>query len=139
MASIPSDRNTKESYIAVLLMLAEADDKDHINEDRFIRHVAVRLGLDEQDVDRIDKHPENLNFEFPRSEQARMNLLYHLLFLMKIDGTVGPKEKKLCHEIGMRLGFHYQMVDELIGVMTQHIGKVIPDHILLNIIKKYMN
>ena len=139
MASIPSDRKIKESYIAVLLMLAEADDKDHVNEDRFIKHVAVRLGLDEKDVERIDKHPESLSFEFPRDEQARMNLLYHLLFLMKIDGTVGPKEKKLCHELGLRLGFQYHMVNELIEVMAQFEGKIIPEHTLLNIIRKYMN
>jgi uncharacterized tellurite resistance protein B-like protein len=86
-------------------MLAEADGRDHVNEENFINHVAVRLGLTEEDVVRIDKHPENLTFAFPRDEQARMNLLYHLLFLMKIDGSVGPKEKRLCHEIGVLLGF----------------------------------
>ena len=139
MPGIPSERKDKESYIAVLLMLAEADNRDHINEERFINHVAIRLGLTEQDVKAIDKHPENLTFDFPKDEQSRMNLLYHLLFLMKIDGSVGTSEIKLCHEIGLRLGFNYQMVDELIGVMTEYIGKTIPQNKLLNIVKKYLN
>ncbi len=139
MPAIPGDRSTKESYIAVLLMLAEADNRDHVNEIRFIEHVAVRLGLDKSDVERIDQHPEHLVFVLPKDEQERMNLLYHLLFLMKIDGAVGESEIKLCHEIGLRLGFNYQMVDELINIMSQHIGKPIPQNLLLDIIRKYMN
>lgn len=139
MSLIPSDRKSKESYIAVLLMLAEADDLDHIYEEQFINHVAERLGLNEKDVRQIDQHPENLTFDFPKDEQGRMNLLYHLLFLMKIDGSVAPSEIKLCHEIGLRLGFNYQMVNELIQVMSEHLGKTIPQDVLLNIIKKYLN
>lgn len=123
----------------MLLMLAEADNRDHKNEIAFINHVATRIGLSEQDVQRIDKHPENLEFVLPKDEQARMNLLYHLLFLMKIDGAVGEKEKKLCHEVGLRLGFNYRMVNELIEVMDRYIGKRIPRNTMLNIIRKYMN
>ena len=102
-------------------------------------HIAVRLGLTEQDLAHIDQHPASLSFEFPKGEQERMNLLYHLLFLMKIDGRVGPKEKALCHELGTRLGFNYLMVDDLITVMAEHEGKAVPDNLLLDIIKKYMN
>lgn len=139
MKSIPQDLKTKETYVAILLMLAEADDREHVHEIRFINHVAIRLGLTKQDVKRIDQHPEELHFVLPKTEQTRMNLLYHLLFLMKIDGKVGEKEIKLCHEIGLRLGFNYKMVDELILVMDQHVGKTIPQNLLLDIIKKYMN
>ncbi|MDN5205209.1 hypothetical protein QQ008_27745 [Fulvivirgaceae bacterium BMA10] len=134
-----SDLDARKSYIAVLLMLAEADDKDHANEERFINDVADRLDLTPEDVNEIDKHPENLVFSFPKTEVERMNLLYHLLFLMKIDGSVDPKEKELCHELGFRFGFRAEMVDELIVVMENHIGQIIPPGTLLNIIKKYMN
>ena len=139
MPAIPADRATRESYIATLLMLAEADDNQSIRENRFIELVALRLGLTEEDVQRIDQHPEQLSFHFPKGEQERMNLLYHLLFLMKIDGAVTEAEVALCHQLGTLLGFNYLMVDELIAVMTQHIGRKIPDETLLNIIRKYMN
>lgn len=139
MASIPSDRNTRESYIAALLMLAEADDRDHLFEWRFIVDVAHRLGMTEEDVKRIDTHPQDLHFRLPKGEQERMNLLYHLLFLMKIDGSVGEKEIALCHELGTRLGFNYLMVDELIVIMSKYVGKLVPEKALLNIIRKYMN
>ena len=109
--------------------LAEADNRDHVNEIRFINQ-----GLSESDVERIDRHPEELC-----PKMNCMNLLYHILFLMKIDGSVGPNEIKLCHEIGLRLGFNYQMVDELIAVMSDHVGQQIPHGILLDIIRKYLN
>jgi hypothetical protein len=58
---------------------------------------------------------------------------------MKIDGSLGPNEIKLCHEIGLRLGFNYEMVDELITVMSEHVGRMIPQNRLLDIVRKYLN
>ena len=139
MSAIPSDRHTKESYIATLFMLAEADDREHKNELLFITSVGVRMGLSKDDVTAIDQHPENLVFDFPVSEQERMNLLYHLLFLMKVDGEVNQEEITLCHELGTRLGFNHLMVDELIAVMRTHVGQKVPENALLDIIRKYLN
>jgi len=139
MSAIPSNHKAKESYIATLLMMAEADDHQSRNEDRFIEQVALRLGLTADDVLRIDKHPQQLSFHLPNGEQQRMNLLYHLLFLMKIDGDVNEQEVQLCHRLGTFLGFNYLMVDELIQVMIRHVGKQIPQGTLLDIIRKYMN
>ncbi len=129
----------KQTHILTLLMLAEADNSDHENEIRFINHVAGRIGLSEQDVDDIDKHPERLNFSLPVTEQDRMTVLYDLLFLMKIDGSVVGAEKELVQELGKRLGFRMDMIEEFIEVMRRYIGQSIPPNVLLDIIKKYMN
>ena len=129
----------KQTHILTLLMLAEADDSDHQNEIRFIKHVAGRIGLSDQDVDDIDKHPERLTFSLPVTEQDRMTVLYDLLFLMKIDGSVVEAEKELVQELGKRLGFRMDMIEEFIEVMMGYIGQVIPPNVLLDIIKKYMN
>ena len=131
--------NQKQTHILTLLMLAEADDQDHQNEIRFINHVAGRIGLSEQDVKDIDQHPERLTFSLPVSEQDRMTVLYDLLFLMKIDGNVVEEEKELVQELGKRLGFRMDMIDEFIVVMTKYIGQVVPPNALLDVIKKYMN
>jgi uncharacterized tellurite resistance protein B-like protein len=131
--------NQKQTHILTLLMLAEADNNDHQNEIRFIKHVAGRIGLSEQDVDDIDKHPERLTFSLPVTEQDRMTILYDLLFLMKIDGSVVETEKELVQELGKRLGFRMDMIEEFIEVMMRYIGQAIPPNVLLDIIKKYMN
>ena len=129
----------KQTHILTLLMLAEADDTDHENEVRFINHVAGRIGLSEEDVEEIDKHPERLTFSLPVSEQDRMTVLYDLLFLMKIDGGVVEEEVELVRELGKRLGFRIDMIEEFIQTMARYIGQAVPSNELLDIIKKYMN
>ncbi|RLD24899.1 MAG: hypothetical protein DRI71_01225 [Bacteroidetes bacterium] len=129
----------KQTHILTLLMLAEADDKDHVNEIRFINNVAGRIGLSVSDVHEIDKHPERLNFSLPESEADRMTVLFDLLFLMKIDGEVAEEEKELVRELGVRLGFRILMIEEFIQTMAKYVGKEVPPSALLDIIRKYMN
>lgn len=131
--------NQKQTHILTLLMLAEADDHDHENEVRFINNVAGRIGLSESDVIEIDQHPERLTFSLPESEVDRMTVLYDLMFLMKIDGSVVEEEKELIRELGLRLGFRIDMVEEFILTMAKYIGVAVPPTELLDIIKKYMN
>jgi uncharacterized tellurite resistance protein B-like protein len=129
----------KQTHILTLLMLAEADNRDHINEIRFINYVADRIGLSESDVQEIDKHPERLTFSLPESEEDRMTVLYDLLFLMKIDGDVAEEEKELVRELGVRLGFRISMVEEFIQTIAKYVGQEVPTNALLDIIRKYMN
>jgi uncharacterized tellurite resistance protein B-like protein len=129
----------KQTHILTLLMLAEADNKDHVNEIRFINNVAGRIGLSEMDVHEIDKHPERLTFSLPDTEADRMAVLFDLLFLMKIDGNVAEEEKELVRELGVRLGFRISMVEEFIQTMAKYVGEKVPTNALLDIIRKYMN
>ena len=129
----------KQTHILTLLMLAEADNRDHINEIRFINNVAGRIGLSEADVQEIDKHPERLTFSLPDSEVDRMTVLFDLLFLMKIDGDVAEEEKEIVRELGARLGFRISMIEEFIETMAKYVSQKVPANVLLDIIRKYMN
>jgi uncharacterized tellurite resistance protein B-like protein len=120
-------------------MLAEADDRDHESEIRFINNVAGRIGLSESDVREIDAHPERLTFSLPDSEADRMTVLYDLLFLMKIDGNVAEEEKEIVRELGVRLGFRISMVEEFIQTIATYVNQPVPPDALLDIIRKYMN
>lgn len=129
----------KQTHILTLLMLSEADNRDHVNEIRFINNVAGRIGLSELDVQEIDRHPERLTFSLPESEEDRMTVLYDLLFLMKIDGDVAEEEKELVRELGVRLGFRISMVEEFIRTIAKYVWQQVPSNALLDIIRKYMN
>ena len=131
--------NQKQTHILTLLILAEADDRDHVNEIRFINNVAGRIGLGESDVQEINMHPERLTFSLPESEEDRMTVLYDLLFLMKIDGNVAEEEQELVRELGARLGFRISMVEEFIQTIAKYVGQQVPSNVLLDIIRKYMN
>ena len=129
----------KQTHILTLLMMAEADNRDHPNEIKFINNVAGRLGMSATDVQEIDKHPERLTFSLPDTEVDRMTMLYDLLFLMKIDGDVAEEEKELVRELGVRLGFRISMIEEFIQTISKSIGREVPADALLDIIRKYMN
>ena len=129
----------KQTHILTLLMLAEADDRDHVNEIRFINNVAGRIGLGESDVQEINMHPERLTFSLPESEEDRMTMLYDLLFLMKIDGNIAAEEIEIVRELGARLGFRISMVEEFIQTIAKYVGQQVPANALLDIIRKYMN
>ena len=131
--------NQKQTHILTLLMLAEADDSDHVNEIRFINNVAGRIGLGESDVQEINMHPERLTFSLPESEEDRMTVLFDLLFLMKIDGNVAEEEKEFVRELGVMLGFRISMVEEFIQTIAKYVGQQVPPNALLDIISKYMN
>ena len=137
--SMAENLDQKQTHILTLLMMAEADNVDHENEIRFINNVAGRIGLSEADVVEIDRHPERLTFSLPETEPDRMTVLYDLLFLMKIDGNVAEEEKELVRELGVRLGFRINMIEEFIETMTEYIGREVPPNALLDIIRKYMN
>jgi hypothetical protein len=120
-------------------MLAEADDKDHPNETSFINNVAGRLGLGLSDIEDIETNPKELTLQMPKTPINRMTLMYDMLWLMKIDGSVVSKEKELVLEIGLRLGFRHEMIQELIDTIAMYIGKPVPNDALLNVIRKYSN
>lgn len=129
----------KKTHLLMLLMLAEADDHDHDLELIFISKVASRLGLSDEEVTRIDKNPQTVTFIIPKREHERMEILYDLLFLMKFDQHVDDEEIDLLHRLAFRMGFRPTMTQEMIEVMKQHVGKLVPKESLLSIIRKYMN
>jgi uncharacterized tellurite resistance protein B-like protein len=133
------EQNKKRTHIFMLLMLAEADNVDHDLELIFISKVASRLGITDEEVAYLDQNPQSITFTIPKREHKRMEILYDLLFLMKFDQHVDQSEIELIHRLAFRMGFRPTMTQEMIEVMKQHIGKLVPKNSLLDIVKKYMN
>ena len=139
MTAEERELNKKKTHLLMLLMMAEADDNDHLLEMIFISQVAARLGLDPEDVEEIDQNPQDITFVISKSESERMEILYDLLFLMKFDREVDDDEVELIHRLAFRMGFRPTMTQEMVEVMRQHIGQLVPQDALLDIVRKYMN
>jgi len=97
--------NKRKSHLFMLLMLAEEDNEDSPLEALFINMVAERLEMTPEDVQEIDKNPQDLTLVIPKTEHARMEILYDLLFLMKFDQDVDQSEIDLIHRLALRMGF----------------------------------
>ncbi len=129
----------KRSIIALLLKLSQSDDDWDTRELAFIRDIGYKMGLETHDVAEINAGLENFELVPPKSENERMEIMYYLLFFMKVDGQVTKPEEEMVTGVGLRLGIRPELTGELIGIIKDHINKEIPVDRMLSLIKKYLN
>ncbi len=133
------DLERKKGIIAMLIKLANVDDNAVAIERRFIMDVAEQLGLGRADLTAVAKNPDEFELKPPEGEQERMNILYYLLFTMRVDGVIKEEEERLCYKAGLRLGFNEQLTADLIRVMKTYLKEDIPEEAMLDAIRKYLN
>lgn len=133
------DLEKRKSHLLTVMMMIEADNSEHKFESNLAYNIGKRLGFTPEEVDELKNNPTNVSYDFPKTEVARMTILYDVFFIMKIDGNINQEEQKLFISLGRLLGFNDMMLDEFLDVAKKYVGQVIPDDTLLNIIKKYMN
>ncbi len=134
-----SEHDAKMTHLKMLIQLAKADNNSHNYEDWFIEDVAKKLGLDESAIVEAEHYPEDSNYAVPTEEVERMTMLYHLLFLMRMDGNIAEEETELCRKLGFKLGFRPNLVNDLINLMVEYARKDIPTATMLKAIQKYNN
>ena len=130
---------SSEQLLSTLIKLSRIDDFFDQFELTFLIKVGHELKIDDSRVEELIQKPLDGDFDVPASERDRMNILYHMLFLMKIDTIVTEEEIEMVHHYGFKLGFPKPMLDEFISVVEQHKFKPIPTDLMLDIIRKYQN
>lgn len=128
-----------EELISLLVQLSKSDNHFDDFEFSYILQVGHAVGLNQMQIEDAIRYNTKKELTFPKSEQDRMNILYYLLFLMKIDKSVDEKETELIYHYGFKLGFSKSMLDDFIGVITEHSDSRVPTEKMLAIIKKYQN
>lgn len=131
------DRNM--AILAMMVQMAEADNDLDLAEQEFILEVAYQINLNGEEVEEIFTTPEKFVLKPPKNEEDRMTILYYILFMMRLDGKILPKEEEMAYKAGLRLGFNHDMVTDMIQVMKNYLLEELPEDALLNIIRKYLN
>lgn len=129
----------QEELLSMLIKLSRVDDYFDQFELGYLIKVGHHLGIDNARVEEMIKNPEEMKINVPPSEEKRMQVLYYLLFLMKIDTIITDEEIETLHHYGFMLGFSKPMVDEFIDVMHKHRFKKVPTEVMIGIIRKYQN
>lgn len=112
--------------------MAYADGKFNDEEKAFILEVMERNQISPEDL--MDE-----KVGIPQDERSRMSILYHLLFLIKIDGKMEENERNFAHKFGLTLGFREEMITAMLSLMEKHLDKKLPQDELVKIIRQYMN
>ncbi len=133
--------NRKEQSIQIIRILRSlsiADGALTHSELDLIRKVGDYYGLtsDEVDDELISETPV---ISVPSDENARIKILYYMLYLIKADQVIDLEEVQLVHHFGLKLGFRENMLDKLIDIAKENIGKGLPIEKMLDTIRQYLN
>lgn len=125
--------------LKLLVNMTKADQKIHEGEFSYLIYVCKNLHLDPELIREYANDTEAINEILPQDEQDRMNILYHLLFMMNADSNVNIEEEIKVYQLAFRLGFTEEMTREFISLMKLHKIDDVPLESMLNIIKKHNN
>lgn len=128
-----------KAIFSLVLQVHLADNQINIEELQYMKDVASVLQLTTEDINEISANPKDYILDPPPPEQERMRILYWLLFAMRIDGDINPKEEAILYRVGMQLGFSEMMLTEFVDELKKHLTTRLPDDALVKIIKKYLN
>jgi len=133
------DKDIAFSELLDLYMLAVSDGSINQNETQLLFEIGKQIGLNHDDVLDVINHPKEVKMLKSTSYEERMQHLFRLLFLMKIDGEVKPSEIDLIQQIALHLGLNLNLTNDLIDVIIRHKQSDVPEAEMIAQIKKYLN
>ncbi len=129
----------KLTYLAFLTKIAFADGVFNEWEDKYINAIATKLGISNEEKYSIQADPSQKMVHLPETLAQRIEFFYNLLFLMGIDNDITVEEKEMCKKIGFNLCFNPLLMDDLIEIMVENLGKDVPVDQVIQAIIKYQN
>ncbi|MEM9982099.1 MAG: hypothetical protein AAF734_06360 [Bacteroidota bacterium] len=114
-------KNKAKSHIKNLIDMALADGHFDMAEYELLLIIARRHGISENQVKRVRKHPEEIQFLIPADDKKRFFQLYDLVNMMIIDGEVHNLEFKLCKLFAEKFGYATEQLDYLINATAENI------------------
>lgn len=124
--------------LKLMVHVCKADKIFDVNEFGYLIHYCKQLNINPEIIREYAAF-ESVNEILPESEQDRMNILYHLLFIMNADSHVDPAEEKVIYQIAFRLGFSETMVNDFLFLMKNYKLDNLPEGSMIQIIQKYSN
>ncbi len=117
------NKDNRKSYLKEIIKVAKADGLLDKREYELILKIGHKLACS---ADEIKELRDEIQLDDPaeasQSKKHRLELLFDLVAIMLIDGTIDPKELGLCKSIAMKSGFEPEVVDDIvhrINILTQ--------------------
>lgn len=133
-----ADKKKKLSHIKNLVVLAASDGEIDKSEFDLILSIGKRIGLSPDELHRIVKRPDSVNFRAPDSVRLRIEQLLEMVFVMMVDGEIHENEVALCKLTAMRLGFKPQVIDKMVkDIIDMIVQGLAIDLVLSNLERKY--
>lgn len=133
------NKDIAKTRLLDLYKIAISDGKIVKNEYRFLLDIALQMGLEENDVLDIINNEIDFKIMPPHALNDRMQHLFQMLFMMKIDGEIKPEEIRIIKNTALYLGLNLSMTDELITIIHKYKQNLVPQEEMIRIVKRHMN
>ena len=106
----------KSSLLASLIKLAKSDGHVDHHEDMLLKFFAIKMGISGEDFQKIVAQADTIQVVVPNTLDERVEHMYKMLSMMKLDLVAHEEEIKMCHDLGIKLGFCYQRCGQASGL-----------------------
>ncbi|MCB0465893.1 MAG: TerB family tellurite resistance protein [Aequorivita sp.] len=130
------EKNSK-SLLSDLIKMVMADGKINSSEVEFIKKIARRMDISNEEVICLFKNPEPSQPLF--NEVERITHFYKLMLVMNVDKETHEKELTALKNFGLKMGIRPIVADQILKKMDNYQDKLIPAEELLKIFKIYYN
>ena len=111
----PKNKDSRKSYLKELIKVAKADGHLEEREYNFILKIGRKLTCSPAEIETLSKEIQlDDPDEARQTRQHRLKLLFDLVAIMMIDGSIDPKELGLCKSIAMKSGFEPEVIDDVV-------------------------
>ncbi|MFY0651351.1 MAG: hypothetical protein JXQ96_04925 [Cyclobacteriaceae bacterium] len=118
-----------KSHINSLYEMLLADGKTHQNELKMLHERAKFHKLTPKEVDEIianndgiSANKEDLSFIKPETIEERFHFIYDLTYMMMVDGDIDYREKEMCKDYAVKLGYDMSIVEDLVEKISANVG-----------------
>jgi len=131
------NHNQKISHLKALYHLACADNEITKAESIYIRIVAERLGVKQEELEKFDASEPVL--ELPEKQYELYGLFHRLAIIIMIDNNIDENERRYCFNLGIKMGLHPNAIDEIIDHIQRHGTMASLPKDIIAIFKKYLS
>ena len=129
-----------KQLIHTLLHLAQVDGNVSGSELALIYKIAVAKGVPMFEVEQMIQNPPSQSVDLnDLSNDDRFEYMYNIVLIIKMDGKLDEKEFDMCHKYALALGYHHEVVPELMNLIKSDFDLSKNKLALQQKIQKYLN
>lgn len=106
------------TQLSILIQLARIDGQYSRDERELIEKIGKRYDVDREELDEIERNPDPIGDLRLLSEDQKIELLYNVIRLTKIDRRILPNEILFSQVIASKLGFRRTAVQAMIPLVS---------------------
>ena len=106
------------TQLSILIQLARIDGQYSRDERELIEKIGKRYDVDREELDEIERNPDPIGDLRLLSEDQKIELLYNVIRLTKVDRRILPNEILFPQVIASKLGFRRSAVQAMIPLVS---------------------